>query len=180
MKNFIRPAVPLIAFMLIILLLWRGLSLHPSLVPSPLINTPAPEFQLPTLSDSPSQMTQKSFLGHVSLFNVWATWCAICANEHDFLLTLARDYHIIIYGLNYKDDPTAARKWLEQYGNPYQIVAIDESGETGINWGVYGTPETFIIDKKGYIRYKHVGALTPVVWQKTLQPIVLQLQGEAP
>jgi cytochrome c biogenesis protein CcmG/thiol:disulfide interchange protein DsbE len=147
-------------------------------VPSPLINKPAPTFHLPTLLGSPSYLTDKNFQGKVSLFNIWATWCITCKSEHDFLLILAKNKGITLYGLNYKDDPVQAKNWLKKKGNPYKIIAVDSSGDTGINWGVYGTPETFIIDKKGIIRYKQIGAITPDVWQNTLEPLVRKLQAE--
>ncbi len=167
-----------ILFLLIMIVLWRGLGLHPSQVPSPLINKPAPTFRLPTLLGSPSYMIDKNFRGHVSLFNIWATWCVTCESEHDFLLILAKNKAVTLYGLNYKDDPVQAKNWLKKKGNPYKIIAVDLSGDTGINWGVYGTPETFIIDKKGIIRYKQIGAITPDVWENTLEPLVRKLQAE--
>lgn len=173
-----RFAIPLILFLFIVVFLWRGLSLHPSVVPSPLINKPAPEFKLPTLFDTQENTTNDDFIGHVTLLNVWATWCYACIEEHDLLLQLANSEDLMIYGLNYKDDPTAAKKWLDERGNPYQIVAVDQKGGVAINWGVYGTPETFVIDKKGVIRYKHIGPMTMTAWEKTIEPIVTQLRNE--
>jgi cytochrome c biogenesis protein CcmG, thiol:disulfide interchange protein DsbE len=170
-------ALPFILFALIVILLWHGLRLHPNEVPSPLINKPAPSFQLPDLLLNHT-ISSNDFKGHVTLFNVWATWCYACAVEHEFLLNLAQEKHLLIYGLDYKDDPIAAKKWLKTHGNPYKLVATDETGETAIDWGVYGTPETFLIDKKGIIRYKHIGLITPEVWEKILEPRVHQLQGE--
>ena len=173
-----RFIFPLILFLVIITFLWRGLSLHPNVVPSPLINKPVPDFTLPTLFDKSENTTNDDFIGRVSLVNVWATWCYTCAQEHDLLLQLANTKDVMIYGLNYKDDTDAAKKWLEEHGNPYQIVAFDEKGQTAIDWGVYGTPETFVIDKKGVVRYKHVGPLTTEVWEKNLEPLVTQLRNE--
>lgn len=172
-----RFAVPLIIFAIIVVILWRGLFLHPNQVPSPLVNKAAPEFQLPTLFDA-KQATQKDFLGKVTLVNVWATWCYACAQEHEFILHLAKDEHVNFYGLNYKDDPVSAKKWLFEYGNPYQIVAVDQTGSAAIDWGVYGAPETFVVDKKGIIRYKQIGPITSEVWEKTLRPLVKILEQE--
>lgn len=170
--------IPLFLFIAIVLVLWRGLTLHPQEIPSPLIDKPAPAFQLPELNGK-TVIDQKQFQHQVTLLNVWATWCAVCAEEHDFLVSLATKEHIHIIGLNYKDNLDNAKKWLAAYGNPYQAIAIDATGETAINWGVYGAPETFIIDKKGIIRYKHIGALTPDVWQQTLKPIVEKFENES-
>lgn len=171
-----RFTLPLVLFLCVIIVLWRGLSLHPNQLPSPLIDKPAPVFQLPVLSKG--TVSNKIFLGKVSLLNVWATWCEACAEEHEFLLRLANDEHIVIYGLNYKDDPLAAKKWLTQYGNPYQTVAIDRDGTVAIDWGVYGTPETFVIDKKGVVRYKHIGVVTAEVWEQKLKPLMIKLEKE--
>jgi cytochrome c biogenesis protein CcmG/thiol:disulfide interchange protein DsbE len=176
--KMLKQALPFFAFLLIVALLWRALSLHPSQVPSPLINKSAPEFTLPNLLEPMQISTNKDFIGHVTILNVWATWCYACAQEHAELLNIANNNKVILYGLNYKDDPEAAREWLKKNGNPYQTVAVDRSGETAINWGVYGTPETFVIDKKGMIRYKHIGPITADVWEEKLQPMVQQLQDE--
>jgi cytochrome c biogenesis protein CcmG/thiol:disulfide interchange protein DsbE len=173
-----RFALPFILFVLIIILLWRGLSLRPAEVPSPLINKPAPVFSLTTLFDEKKLTTNKDLLGHVTLVNVWATWCSACAAEHPGLMQLAQNEHVFFFGLNYKDDPVAARKWLQQYGNPYKIVAIDPAGTAAIDWGVYGTPETFVVDKKGVIRYKHIGPIDADAWANNLQPLILELGNE--
>src|SRR5688572_23450864 len=119
-----KYTLPLILFALIVALLWRGLFLHPAQVPSPLINHAAPDFELPELL-STHPLSNKDFKGHVTLFNVWASWCNACAEEHDFLLQLAQNEHVILYGLDYKDDIATAKMILKQYGNPYQRVAID-------------------------------------------------------
>lgn len=174
-----RFAFPLIVFLLIVVVLWRGLSLHPNQVPSPLINKAAPNFQLPTLENGNKFLTNKNFLGQVTLLNVWATWCVACAEEHDFLLHLANDEKIIIYGFDYKDDPAAAKKILQEHGNPYKIIGVDQSGNVAIDWGVYGTPETFVIDKKGIIRYKQLGPITEQVWNENLKPLIEKLRNES-
>lgn len=176
--NALKRTLPLALFLLIVFLLWRGLNLHPAQIPSPLINKPAPSFELPTLSDAKKTTTDKDFQGHVTLLNVWATWCYACATEHEFLKELAANENIVLYGLNYKDDLSAAKESLEKYGNPYRTVAVDQTGNVAIDFGVYGTPETFIIDKKGIIRYKQIGPIDAAVWEKNLKPIVKKLQDE--
>jgi len=177
----IRFLLPLLLFMVVIGILGRGLRLHPNVIPSPLINHPAPAFALPSMLHTGETTTDKNFLGHVTLVNVWATWCYACAQEHPFLLEIStapqRDF--MLYGLNYKDDPAKARDWLKQHGNPYQQIAIDETGDTAINWGVYGSPETFVLDKKGIIRYKQTGPITQEVWAQTLKPLIEKLRNEA-
>jgi cytochrome c biogenesis protein CcmG, thiol:disulfide interchange protein DsbE len=175
----IRFMLPLILFILVGLILWKSLALHPERIPSPLVNKVAPRFELPVLAGEKLKTTNQDFLGHVTLLNVWATWCVSCANEHDFLLQLANEKNITLYGLNYKDNVLAAKKWLQEKGNPYRLVAIDEDGAAAIDWGVYGTPETFVIDKKGIIRYKQIGPLTPEVWEQNIKPLVAQLWNEA-
>lgn len=173
-----RILLPFIIFTAIVILLWRGLALHPNQVPSPLINKPAPTFNLPTLDNLGQTTNEKDFIGHVTLVNVWATWCFACAEEHNFLLQLAKNPGIQLYGLNYKDNNASAKKWLLEHGNPYKIIAVDNNGNAGIDWGVYGTPETFIVDAHGIIRYKQIGPITPDAWEKVMLPIVEKLRGE--
>jgi cytochrome c biogenesis protein CcmG/thiol:disulfide interchange protein DsbE len=167
-------------FIVAVVILGRGLMLHPNQVPSPLIGKTAPTFSLPQLIDFKKTTTNKDFLVHVTLVNVWATWCAICAEEHELLLLIAKEPNLTMYGFNYKDNPSEAREWLHQHGNPYQIIAVDSEGAVAIDWGVYGTPETFVVDKKGVIRYKQIGALTSENWQQTIKPLIMRLQQEIP
>jgi cytochrome c biogenesis protein CcmG/thiol:disulfide interchange protein DsbE len=174
----IRYLIPLFLFIGIALILWRGLSQHPSQVPSPLINKPAPTFHLPSLFNEKITTSLDDFKGSVRLLNVWASWCYACAEEHDFLLELSHNHDFILYGFNYKDTRNAATTWLEQHGNPYQTVAMDASGEAAIDWGVYGAPETFVIDKKGIIRYKQIGPITADVWEHELKPLIDTLREE--
>jgi cytochrome c biogenesis protein CcmG/thiol:disulfide interchange protein DsbE len=172
-------SIPLILFILIGGILWIGLKAHPELIPSPLINKPAPAFALPVLSFENKVATQKDFIGHVTLFNVWATWCSACAQEHSLLVSIAKDEpDVVLYGLDYKDDVRAARQYLHDRGNPYKTVAVDKTGATAIDYGVYGTPETFVIDKKGIIRFKYIGSITDDVWEETLGPMVVKLENE--
>lgn len=172
-----RFTLPLLIFILIFILLWRGLTLHPSQVPSPLINKSIPTFELPVLNGNKT-LSNKDFIGHVSLLNVWATWCYACEEEHAVLVELAKTHAVTFYGLDYKDDRSSATTWLKQRGNPYTLIGFDRSGQAAIDWGVYGTPETFIIDKKGIIRYKQIGPITAEVWTNELEPIIRQLKNE--
>ena len=177
--NKLRFSLPLIIFVCILILLWRGLNLHPNKIPSPLIDKPAPSFSLPTLWNEKKFTTQKDFLGHVTFVNVWATWCSACLAEHAGLMQLAELEHVYFFGLNYKDDTTAAKKWLKEKGNPYKIVAVDADGRAALDWGVYGTPETFVVDKKGIIRYKQIGPIDAESWEKTLRPLLEKLRNES-
>ena len=174
-----RFLIPLIVFIVMAIFLGIGLKLDPRHVPSPLIDKASPDFSLPQLHAKNKTLAKSDFLGKVSLFNVWASWCAACRQEHPFLMELSRAKLVPIYGLNYKDTRSDAQQWLNQYGgDPYLASAFDADGRVGIDWGVYGVPETFVIDKKGVIRYKHIGPLDAGVWTQTLAPIVQQLQAE--
>ncbi len=174
-----RFLIPLALFIALAVFLGIGLTKDPRLLPSPLINKRAPDFNLPRLFQPKQKISQKEFIGKVSILNVWASWCGACREEHPFMVKLAKKHEVTIYGLNYKDNRKDAQRWLAYYGgNPYTAIAFDQSGRTGIDWGVYGVPETFIIDKKGRIRYKQVGPLYPEIWQKKLLPIIKKLQAE--
>lgn len=174
MSRFIVP----IGFILLIILLGIGLTLDPREVPSPFIDKPAPDFNLPILGEPEKTLSPKDMLGQVWLFNIWATWCNACRAEHETLVALSQMGAVPIVGLNYKDENEMAKRWLQQLGNPYVVNAVDKDGRVGIDWGVYGAPETFIIDKKGIIRHKHIGPVYPQVIQETILPMVKQLQGE--
>lgn len=175
----LKYLLPLGLFVGLLILLGVGLTLNPREVPSPLIGKPAPEFALPSL-DNPSQtISPEIFKGKVSLFNVWASWCVACRQEHPFLLELARREGVEIYGLDYKDSREAGLNWLTKLGNPYRVSAFDADGKVGIDWGVYGVPETFVIDQKGVIRYKHIGPITPQDWEQKLAPLIRYLQKQS-
>lgn len=178
MPRSLRYLVPLILFLLLAGLLYRGLSLDPKIVPSPLIGKPMPAFSLPRLDDPAVTISDSDLKGHVSLLNIWATWCVSCRAEHETLLDLARTGKVAIYGLNYKDNRPDAQRWLRQLGNPYVANAFDEDGRTGIDWGVYGAPETFIMDKQGIIRHKHIGPLTGPVIASEILPLIAKLEAE--
>lgn len=175
MLRSLHYATPLLVVLALGALLWMGLGLDPRQVPSPLIDKPTPRFVLPQLHSPDSQLSDTDLKGGVSLLNVWATWCVACRQEHRFLMQLARQ-GVAIYGLNYKDERHAALHWLEQFGDPYKAVAFDAQGRVGIDWGVYGTPETFVIDRHGVVRYKHTGPLTAEVYDRAIRPLLDQLR----
>ena len=156
--SVVKRFMPLIAFMALVVLLAIGLTLNPRIVPSPLIGKPAPEFELPLLLKQGS-FSNKDLIGHVTLVNVWASWCFACRQEHETVKLLSRQ-GVRIIGLNYKDENQDAKNWLAKLGNPYQSIAVDYVGRIAIDWGVYGAPETFLIDKKGIIRHKVIGPLS--------------------
>jgi len=168
---------PLALFLVLAGFLAYGLRLDPREVPSPLIDKPAPAFTA-TLLDKPEvQVANKDMLGKVWLLNVWASWCVPCREEHPVLVAFARRGVVPIYGLNYKDQRSTATGWLQRWGNPYTDSMFDPDGRIGIDYGVYGVPETFLIDRQGVIRYKHIGALTPEVLRDTIEPLVRRLNG---
>lgn|SRR5690554_2017461 len=167
--------IPLAVFVVLAILLWRGLSLDPNAMPSALLDKPVPQFYLPSLENPDQHFDQEIFKGKASLLNVWATWCPTCYAEHSYLVTLA-EQGIPIYGINYKDDIKAAQQWLKELHNPYLATVIDKDGRLGLDLGVFGAPETYLIDKQGIIRYKHIGVVDEKVWQETLQPLMQQYQ----
>lgn len=167
--------IPLAIFVLLGVLFWRGLSLDPNEMPSALLNKPLPAFELPVLPapENPQGLVsanQEMLKGKVSLLNVWATWCTTCKQEHEFLNTL-KAQGVLIYGINYKDNTEDAQRWLAELHNPYVYSVIDEDGRLGLNLGVFGAPETYVIDKQGVIRYKHIGDVNAQVWEATIKPI---------
>ncbi len=167
-----RHLVPLLGFAALALLLWIGLGLDPRVVSSPLVGKAAPDFSLPRLEDPARRFERADLLGQVSLLNVWATWCAGCRDEHPLLVELAQSGAVAIFGINYKDQYRPALDWLQRYGNPYVTSGYDAQGLTGIDFGVYGLPETFVIDPDGNIVYKHVGPLDYAVWRERILPVV--------
>lgn len=172
-----RYLIPLAIFIAMLAFLGVGLKLDPREVPSPLIDKPAPAFRLQTL-DTPSRvMTPEDMRGQVWLLNVWASWCGGCREEHPVLVELAKSRAVPIYGLDYKDQPGDAHRWLADFGNPYTAIVSDPDGRAGIEYGVYGVPETFVIDKAGIIRYKQIGPITPKALQETILPLVRKLNA---
>lgn len=170
-----RYLVPLGLFLAIVVLLGMGLTLNPRLVPSPLVGRPAPSFSLPTVKAPEQTLGRADLLGKVSLLNVWATWCISCRREHGMLLDIAQQDLVPIYGLNYKDNRDDAVRWLGQLGDPYVASAFDEAGRVGSDLGVYGAPETYVVDPQGMIAYKHIGPITPDSWREQILPVVQEL-----
>jgi cytochrome c biogenesis protein CcmG/thiol:disulfide interchange protein DsbE len=169
--------IPLVIFAALAGFLFKGLYLDPREVPSPLIGKPAPEFALTQL-DKPQQTIRRAdMLGKVWLLNVWASWCEACRDEHPYLVEFAKLKALPIYGLDYKDQREPAQQWLAERGNPYDASLFDRTGRVGIDFGVYGVPETFLIDKQGVIRFKQIGALTPEVLNDTVLPLLRKLNG---
>ncbi|MBP6056878.1 MAG: DsbE family thiol:disulfide interchange protein [Nitrosomonas sp.] len=171
-----RYLIPLFAFIVLAAFLLVGLTLNPRQVPSPLIDKPAPVFQLNHLHEPDKVMASGDNLGKVWLLNVWASWCVACRDEHPLLVQLANSGIVPIYGLNYKDESTTAVQWLKRYGDPYTISIVDLDGKVGIDYGVYGVPETYVIDKNGIIRHKQIGPVTVDSLQKTIIPLIIELQ----
>ena len=171
-----RYGLPLGVFLLLVALLGIGLTLNPREVPSPLIGKSAPVFELPRLHEPARRFSPAELRGQVWLLNVWASWCASCRDEHPLLVELARSKTVPVYGLNYKDKREDALKWLTQFGDPYMLSVVDADGRIGIDYGVYGVPETYVIDKAGVIRYKQIGPITPERLKNRILPLVAELQ----
>ena len=174
-----RLLVPFGIFVVLVAFLGIGLGLNPREVPSPLIDKSAPDFSVPTVADPARKIGLDDLKEDgVVLFNVWASWCVSCRHEHPLLVALSREGTVPIYGLNYKDDRMAAQQWLGRLGNPYKASAYDQDGRVGIDWGVYGVPETFVVDANGIIRYKHTGPLTREAWENEVLPKVREARGQ--
>ncbi|MBK5204905.1 MAG: DsbE family thiol:disulfide interchange protein [Polaromonas sp.] len=168
--------IPLLVFLVMGVFLAIGLTMDPREVPSPLIGKMVPEFNLPAVKGRSLGLATANLRGQVSLVNVFASWCVACREEHPVLLELSRQGIVPIHGLNYKDKPDDAQAWLDQLGDPYTRTGADISGRVGIDWGVYGVPETFVIDRDGRIAYKHIGPVTSQVLRDTLIPLITKLQ----
>ncbi|MSQ64092.1 MAG: DsbE family thiol:disulfide interchange protein [Betaproteobacteria bacterium] len=173
MKRFLWP---LAIFIILVGFLVVGLKLDPREVPSPLVGKPAPAFELPILHQPDKRFVPGDMRGKVWLLNVWASWCVSCREEHPVLLDLAKRGVMPILGLNYKDKRDDANAWLKQFGNPYELSAVDADGRIGIDYGVYGVPETYLIDAEGVIRYKQIGPITPAVLEQKILPLVMSLK----
>ena len=173
MKRFL----PLGIFLLLAVFLAVGLRLDPREVPSPLIGKAAPPFQLPQLQDPGRTLGTEELKGKVWILNVWASWCVACLEEHPILVEFSKRNVLPIYGLNYKDKREDALEWLGKHGNPYTLSIQDGDGRVGIDYGVYGVPETYVIDRNGVIRYKRIGPVTTPILQEKILPLVRQLQG---
>lgn len=171
-------SLPLLLFFCLVLFLWRGLGIDSRLLPSALLNKPLPDFELADLRQPEHLIKKQAWLGNIAVVNVWATWCPSCYQEHGFLMRLAHQ-SVVIYGINYKDERAGAMQWLKSYGNPYESVVFDQAGRLGLDMGVYGAPETFLIDAQGIIRYRHAGPLNEAVWQDVFLPRINQLKAPA-
>jgi cytochrome c biogenesis protein CcmG/thiol:disulfide interchange protein DsbE len=172
----LKALIPLSIFLGLALLFVFSLDRNTRLVPSPLIGKPAPDFNLPQLS-APGGISPQALKGRPWLLNVWASWCGACRQEHHFLNQLTTEHDINMLGLNYKDEPAMAQQWLQQFGDPYRWIAVDNKGSAGLDWGVYGVPETFLIDADGIIQYKHIGPINQQVIDKVILPF---FAGEPP
>ena len=172
----LRLLVPLAIFVVIVAFLWAGLSRDPHEVPSPLVGKPAPAFQLAQLHAPDKQLSAADMQGQVWLLNVWASWCVSCRIEHPLLVELAKANVVPVIGLNYKDKNDAGIAWLDQNGDPYRLSVVDADGRVGIDWGVYGVPETFVVDKQGIIRFKQIGPVSVESLEQKILPLVRALQ----
>ncbi len=175
----VRYLIPLALFIILIGFLAVGLKLDPREIPSPLIGKPAPAFQLPRLNQPQQLISNSDLKGKVWVLNVWASWCVSCRSEHPVLNQWIKQDKVTLVGLNYKDQSADARRWLSQLGNPYTMSLVDTDGRVGIDWGVYGVPETFIIDRQGTVRYKKTGPVSMQDVQQTLMPLIRQLRTES-
>lgn len=170
--------IPVVLFLMVGAALGLGLRRDPSVLPSMLIDRPMPEFDLPGVLPGDTQgLASADFTGKPALLNVFASWCVACVIEHPMLLQL-QSQGVPIHGLDWKDTPTDGARWLEERGNPYSLIGSDPRGRTGIDFGVTGAPETFVIDGHGKVRYRHVGPITPEVWNETLKPMLARLESE--
>lgn len=174
-KQRLKLFIPLIIFVLLAILFWRGLSLNPNDMPSALLDKPVPKFSLPRLEDPQQTRDESIFKGRVTLLNVWATWCETCQIEHVFLNEL-RQQGVQIIGVDHKDNMADAQRWIAQLGNPYTDIIMDEDGRFGLDLGVFGLPETYVVDKQGIIRYRHTGNVNQNVWDTVLLPLIKQLE----
>ena len=172
----LRFLLPLAVFAVLVVFLWVGLYRDPHEVPSPLVGKPAPVFSLVQLADPAKKLGPADMKGQVWLLNVWASWCVSCRVEHPLLVQLAKANIVPVIGLNYKDTTALGKAWLVDNGDPYQVSVVDADGRVGIDWGVYGVPETFVVDKSGVIRYKQIGPITQEALQQKILPLVRELQ----
>jgi len=178
MRRRLLFILPPLGFLALAALFWVGLGHDPSVIPSVLIDQPVPEFDLPPLKDDKPGLASADLTGEVSLVNVFASWCIPCRVEHPIITRLAERDDVAVFGLNYKDKPEDAKAWLAELGDPYDRIGADRDGRVGIDWGVYGVPETFVVDRQGVIRDKIIGAITRKSVDERLLPLVRKLQAE--
>lgn len=181
-----KALIPLVLFLLLAGLFFFTLNkinrgeYNPRHVPSPLIGKQGPAFSIPDLLDPAKRVDPAAMRGKVWLLNVWGTWCPECWREHEYLLHLAKEKGVNIVGVDWRDDPAKGREMIAKLGNPFLMIADDQAGNVAIDWGVYGAPETFVVDKQGIIRHKYEGAINEKVWQERFEPLMRQLEGESP
>lgn len=166
----IRYFLPLLLFVSLMTFLWSGLKLNPKDLPSALIGKAMPAFHMPTIKDPNQFVTNSIFNGKISILNVWASWCHSCRLEHEFWIAVSKNNNVTLIGLNYHDELQEAKNWIKTVGDPYKIILFDNKGHLGMELGVYGTPETFLIDEQGIIRVRHTGPLDPDIWKKKFLP----------
>jgi cytochrome c biogenesis protein CcmG/thiol:disulfide interchange protein DsbE len=174
----LKYLIPLAIFLVLVIFLAIGLTRNPQELPSALLDKPAPTFRLPQLKQPDKTFSAEDMRGKVWMLNVWASWCVACRDEHPYLFEYQKSSAVPIYGLNYKDRPEDALGWLSELGDPYLLSAVDLDGRVAIDYGVYGAPESYIIDKSGTIRMKHVGPVMPEVWEKKILPLVQELNRQ--
>lgn len=180
LKSFSRRSMLALCaiFVVLIFILWKGLHFNAQHLPSLMGEKKVPQFTLPSITDPLKIITEEDLKGQPALLHIWATWCSVCLQEHSELLTIAKKYPYPIYGMSYKDDFDAVSQWLNSQGNPFKITFLDEKGHLGFELGLYGTPETFIVDASGIIRYRHVGMLTIETFEKQMLPQLKNLSNE--
>jgi cytochrome c biogenesis protein CcmG/thiol:disulfide interchange protein DsbE len=172
MSRYLKFLVPFAVFAVLVGFFFIGLQRDPREIPSPLIGKPAPQFALEDLTDPSRKVTNADFAGRMYVFNVWGTWCPECRAEHGSLMAISRNSPVPIVGLNWKDDRVQALRWLQQLGDPYEVVAFDPEGQVAIDWGVYGAPESFLVSADGTILFKRIGPMNLDVWQREFLPII--------
>jgi len=177
----IRRLLPLLLFAALAVLLFAGVRMNSgrdtSAIPSPLIGKPVPAFSLPLLGDASRIVSNADLLGKPFLMNVWGSWCPTCREEHPQITALARSGKVRVIGYNYKDDPADAQRWLQEFGNPFEFNLADEEGRVALDWGIYGAPETFLVDAKGVIRWKLVGAITDSIVSEQIEPQLAAMES---
>jgi cytochrome c biogenesis protein CcmG/thiol:disulfide interchange protein DsbE len=170
----IKRLLPLLAFIALAALLYAGVRMNAgrdtSAIPSPLIGKAAPKFSLPVLGDPGRRISNQDLAGHPYVLNVWGSWCPTCRDEHPYIAALARSGKVRVIGYNYKDAPEDAQRWLQEFGDPYSLVIADEDGRAALDWGIYGAPETFLVDAKGIIRWKTIGVVDDVLIREQIEP----------
>ncbi len=177
MQQRLVVLVPVVVFLAMAAVFFLGLGRDPKIVPSALIDQPVPIFELPTIDGAATGLASADLTGAVTVVNVFASWCIPCRAEHGLWMDVAEQGDVRLIGINYKDEAGAAARWLEELGDPYERIGADRDGRVGIDWGVYGVPETFIVDRTGRIRYKHVGPVSEETWREVIQPTIASLSS---